>query len=71
MSAAKWEKRFNKQVEANNLLSDKLRKTRKVGQDMIGTLQQAYSEKVTECINLQMQVQTLENALVQEEPTVE
>lgn len=63
MSSAKWEKRYDKQVQANNLLSDKLRETRKRGQKMIDTLKQAYSLKVTEVINLKHRVQTLEIAL--------
>ena len=66
MSAAKWEKRYDKQVQANNLLSDKLRETRKRGQQMIDTLKQAYSLKVTDVINLKYKVQTLEAALLAE-----
>lgn len=60
MTAAKWEDRHAKQVQANNLLSDKLRETRKVGQQMIDNLKMAYSEKTTECINAQMRIRELE-----------
>ncbi len=67
MTADKWENRYRKQVQANNHLSDKLRKTRKVGQDMIDTLRGAYSEKTTECINAQMRIRVLEQMLGDEQ----
>lgn len=66
MSAAKWENRFHKQVEVNNLLSDKLRETRKVGQEMIDALKQAYLEKATEVKDLKYSMQILEEAILKE-----
>lgn len=66
MSAAKWENRFHKQVEANNLLSDKLRETRKVGQEMIDTLKQAFLEKAAEVKDLKYSLQVLEEAMLKE-----
>ena len=66
MSAAKWENSFHKQVEVNNLLSDKLRETRKVGQEMIDALKQAYLEKATEVKDLKYSMQILEEAILKE-----
>ena len=66
MSAAKWENRFHKQVEVNNLLSDKLRETRKVRQEMIDALKQAYLEKATEVKDLKYSMQILEEAILKE-----
>lgn len=66
MTAAKWENRFHKQVEVNNLMSDKLRKTREVGQNMIDALRQAYIGKVDEIKDLKYQIQTMEAALLKE-----
>lgn len=63
MSAAKWEDRYRKQLTANNLLSDKLRRTREVGQKMIDTLKMAYAEKVAEVGELNKKVALLEVAL--------
>lgn len=61
MTAGKWEERYKKQIDANNLLSDKLRATRKRGQEMISTLQHAYQEKVSEVLTLKLKVQSLED----------
>ena len=61
MTSGKWEERYKKQVDSNNLLSDKLRATRKRGQEMITTLQHAYQEKVSEVLTLELRIQTLED----------
>lgn len=66
MSAAKWEKRYHKQVEANNLLSEKLRKTRIMGRDLINTLQQSYKDKVKEVQELRHTVLTLEEIILKD-----
>ena len=63
MTAGKWEERYKKQVDSNNLLSDKLRATRVRGQKMITTLQHAYQEKVSEVLTLKLRIQTLETML--------
>ncbi len=60
MTAEKWEERYNKQVQANNLLSDRLRQTRLRGQDMINTLKRAYQEKVSEVMTLKLKIQNME-----------
>ena len=64
--AGKWEDRFRKQVEANNLLSDKMRNLRTRASEMIARLQTAYSLQTTELINTQVEVQTLKLALGEE-----
>ena len=61
--AGKWEDRFRKQVEANNLLSDKLRKTRVAATKVITDMQKAYQLQLTELINAQAEAQTLKLAL--------
>lgn len=58
--AGKWEDRFHKQVEANNLLSDKLRELRVRASRAIKGLQQAYSEQTTELVKAQVRVAELE-----------
>lgn len=65
MTAGKWEERYKKQVDSNNLLSDKLRATRRRGQQMISTLQIAYQEKITEVLTLKLRVQNLEDERIQ------
>lgn len=66
MSAAKWESRFHKQVEANNLLSDKLRDMRKLGQQIIASLQEGYVEREEEIKSLKFTIQILEEAVLKE-----
>ncbi len=56
----KWESRFHKQVEANNLLSDKLRNLRTKASEMIARLQTAYSLQMTELIKAQVRIAELE-----------
>lgn len=60
MTAGKWEERYSKQVQANNLLSDRLRQTRLRGQDMINILKRAYQEKVSEVMTLKLKIQNME-----------
>ncbi len=57
----KWEDRFHKQVEANNLLSEKLRNLRTKASEMIAGLQTAYSLQTTELIKAQARVFELES----------
>lgn len=57
----KWEERFHKQVEANNLLSDKLRELRTRASKAVAQLQQAYSLQTTELVKAQVRVAELEN----------
>jgi|GEM_PF-4781028 len=66
MTAAKWENRFHDQVTANNLLGDKLRETRKLGQKMIGSLQMAYLEQKDKIKDLEYTIQLLETAILKE-----
>lgn len=66
MSAAKWENRFHKQVEANNLLSDKLRNTREVGQRMIDALREAFAKALEEIKDLKFTIQIMEEAILKE-----
>ena len=61
--AGKWENRFRKQVEANNLLSDKLRNLRTKASEMIAKLQTAYSLQTTELIKTQVRIAELEQML--------
>ncbi len=68
MSAAKWENRFHKQVEANNMLSDRLRETRSIGQHMIDELKEAYLSSQAEIKDLKYSIQLLETALIKEVP---
>ncbi len=56
----KWEERFHKQVEANNLLSDKLRDLRTRASKIIAGMQQAYSLQTTELVIAQVRVAELE-----------
>ena len=56
----KWEERFHKQVEANNLLSVKLRNLRTRASEMIARLQTAYSLQTTELLKAQVRVAELE-----------
>lgn len=62
MSAAKWQVRYERQVQANNLLSDKLRTTRrdfakKEGQllSYIGTLREDNKRLLTESLVAQVE----------------
>ncbi len=56
----KWEERFHKQVEANNLLSDKLRELRTRASKYVAALQEAYSKQTTELVKAQVRVAELE-----------
>ena len=58
--AGKWEDRLHKQVEANNLLSDKLRRTRAAATKVIKDMQKAYSLQTTELIRAQARILELE-----------
>lgn len=58
--AGKWEERFHKQVEANNLLSDKLRELRIRASRAVKGLQEAYSAQTTELVKAQVRVAELE-----------
>jgi len=58
--AGKWEDRFHKQVEANNLLSDKLRELRTRASQVVRSMQEAYSKQTTELVKAQVRVAELE-----------
>jgi len=59
----RWKEKFHKQVEANNLLSDKLRRTRMAAKKVIIDMQQAYQLQLTKLITTQAEVVTLKAAL--------
>ena len=61
--AGKWEERFRKQRQANNLLSEKLRDLRTRASHMIAKLQGAYSLQTTELIKAQVRIAELEQSL--------
>jgi len=63
----KWESRFHKQVDANNLLSDKLRDLRTRASKIIAKLQTAYSLQTTELIKAQVRVAELEQIIGEED----
>ena len=56
----KWEERFHRQVEANNLLSDKLRELRTRASRVVKGMQEAYSKQTTELVKAQVRVAELE-----------
>ncbi len=56
----RWKEKFHKQVEANNLLSDKLRELRTRASQVVKNLQQAYSDQTTELVKAQVRVAELE-----------
>jgi len=65
-TSARWEEKFHEQVNANNLLSDKLRKYRKSVVEMIHTMQDAHVEQVNEIKDLKHAIQLMEAALLKE-----
>lgn len=66
MKAGKWEDRYHKQVEANNLLSGKLREARKRFQDTYDALRESYLRKLHEIKELKFSLQILEEAILKE-----
>lgn len=61
--AGKWESRYHKQIDTNNLLSERLRKLRTQAKKVVGELQGAYSLKVTELIKAEARIMELEKML--------
>lgn len=64
MTASKWRKRYELQIEANNLLSDRLRKTREWSRNAMNFARQHMAAAQAEIIKLQARVVKLEAYLV-------
>ncbi len=64
MTAGKWRKRYELQIEANNLLSDRLRKTREWSRNAMNFARKHLAQAQVEIIRLQARVTKLEAYLV-------
>ncbi len=67
MTAGKWRKRYEQQIEANNLLSDRLRKTREWNRNAMNFARKHMAQAQVEIIKLQARVTQLEARMVDED----